>query len=411
MTACGCDTQATKGLLTVDEALAQMLSQAVPLTESEALPLTSALGRVLAETITSPIDVPPHDNSAMDGYALHHEDSHAGENRLAISQRICAGEIGTPLQRGTVARIFTGAPIPPGADSVIMQEQITMAANEVVFQGAISAGENVRAKGEDITQGSKVLSQGRRLRPQELGLAASVGRATLSLYRRLKVGIFFTGDELIEPGTPLPEGKIYDSNRFVLTTLLQQMGCEVINLGIVEDSLAATMAALKSLTASIDLIMTTGGVSVGEEDHVRHAIEQLGQLSMWRVAMKPGKPLAFGHLDHTPFIGLPGNPVSVFVTFTLFAAPFIKKRQGMSRYHPQPLPMQAAFSWPKVKRQEYLRVRLEMVEGQRQLTRFPHQGSGVLTSISWADGLAKIPTGHAITPGECIDYYPFEQLL
>jgi len=412
--ACGCDSHShSHGLISAAEALDHLLDAAQPISQTESIELTQALGRVLATACISPINVPPADNSAMDGYALSTADVNKEQNRLPISQRICAGEMGDTLAPGTVARIFTGAPVPDGADAVIMQEQVELEKDLACFTGPIKPGQNVRRAGEDIAIDDQILKPGTRLRGQEMGLAASIGQASLSVYRRLKVGVFFTGDELVEPGNPLTPGKIYDSNRYTLHGLLQAMGCQIIDLGVVEDTLDATRKALKSAAEQTDLVITSGGVSVGEEDHVRIALEELGQLSLWRIAMKPGKPLAFGQFDDTPFIGLPGNPVSVFATFMLFAAPFIKKMQGMTNCIPQPVPVVADLTFPRPgKRQEYLRARLKTDDkGQTSAETFPHQGSGVLTSTSWGDGFVVIPIDTTVQPGDLVDYLPFTNLL
>lgn len=408
---CDCDSHVS-GLISAEQALSHLLDAARPLTATESVDTASAFGRVLAQAYVSPINVPPADNSAMDGYALAATDTKA-DNCMPMSQRICAGEMGETLVPGSVARIFTGAPIPEGADAVIMQEQTSVQDEKICFAGPIPSGQNVRKAGEDISVGKQILSPGIRLRAQEMGLAASIGVPAMEVYRKLKVGIFFTGDELTEPGTPLAPGKIYDSNRYTLTGLLTAIGCEIIDLGIVGDTLEHTRDALKDAASKADLVITSGGVSVGEEDHVRIALEELGKLSMWRVAMKPGKPLAFGHVDATPFMGLPGNPVSVFATFNLFAAPFIKKMQGMAEPVALPVPASAGFDWPKPgKRQEYLRARLAINDqGQTVAEIFPHQGSGVLTSTSWANGLVVIPIGATINKGDSVNYLPFSDLL
>lgn len=412
MSAVNCDTLSA-GLISAEQALDHMIQAAKPLTDIETIGLTETLNRVLAEDAISTINVPPLDNSAMDGYAINASESINGQNKMAVSQRICAGDVGLPLEQNTAARIFTGAPIPVNANAVIMQEQITLEDDHVVFDGHIAQGSNVRSAGEDIANGDTILTAGRRLRGQEMGLLASIGLNKLSVYRQLTVALFFTGDELIEPGEALQEGKIYDSNRYTLRGLLQAMNCKVIDMGIVGDTLEQTREALLKATSQADLVITSGGVSVGEEDHVRIALEELGQLSMWRIAMKPGKPLAFGDVKGTPFIGLPGNPVSVFATFHLFAAAFIKKMQGMTDFMPHKLSTLANFEIKhKGARQEYIRVRLTMDdEGQTWADSFPHQGSGVLTSTSWASGFVIIEIGRTIEKGDRVTYLPFKELL
>ncbi|NOQ90254.1 MAG: molybdopterin molybdenumtransferase MoeA, partial [Gammaproteobacteria bacterium] len=360
------------------------------------------------EDLHSTIDVPGYDNSAMDGYAVHSEDCQSSSNVLPVTQRIPAGKVGTFLDKGAAARIFTGAPVPEGADAVVMQEMCDSDENRVVINTIVKAGSNVRRAGEDIAKGSAVLNAGKRLRAQELGLLASVGLAKFQVKRKLKVATFFTGDEIIAPGQPLAAGQIYNSNRYTLRGLLQVMGCEVVDLGIVPDTLEATTEVLTRAAASADLVITSGGVSVGEEDYVRIALEKLGELSMWRIAMKPGKPVAFGKVENALFIGLPGNPVAVFVTFLVFARALILKLQGADDVLLKRIPVIADFDWPKIKRQEYLRVRLLQKDSQTVAQLYPHQGSGVLSSTSWADGLVEVLIGKEINKGDVVSYLPFE---
>jgi molybdopterin molybdotransferase len=403
-----CDTPKQK-LINVDEAIERLLSQAVALSGTETVSLQDALGRVLAEPVHSDVNVPPHDNSAMDGYAVRAADVTTAGESLPVSQRIAAGQTGSPLVPGTSARIFTGAPIPAGADSVIMQELCEQQADDVIINTVPAPGANVRTAGEDIKQGTTILEPGKHLRPQELGLAASVGIAELTVYRRLRVALFATGDELVDPGQPLKPGQIYNSNRYTLTGLLQARGCEIIDLGRVADTLEDTCAALTEAASKADLIISSGGVSVGEEDYVKLAVEQLGQLDMWRVAMKPGKPVAYGKVGDTDFIGLPGNPVSVFVTFCLFAGPFINKMQGHTKVLAQPVKLVACFDWPKPgKRREFARAQLH---ADYTLRLYPHQGSGVLSSATWADGLVEIPENTTIKQGDSVNYYSFRELF
>ena len=401
-------------LLSVDEALDFLLRQAQPVEAVENALTMDALGRVLAASQVSQINVPPHDNSAMDGYAVRVADLNtAGETQLLVSQRIPAGTVGTLLEPNTAARIFTGAPIPAGADAVVMQEDTSQAGDRVTIRHAVVAGTNLRRAGEDIAQGNTVLQAGARLGPQHLGLAASVGLARLPVYRKLRIATFFTGDELVMPGAPLGPGQIYNSNRFTLNGLLRCLGFTAIDLGIVPDNLAATVAVLKQAARDADVILTSGGVSVGEEDYVKAAVEQLGTIDMWRIAMKPGKPLAFGRIDNAAFIGLPGNPVSVFVTFCIFARPFLLRSQGVMDVMPRSYWVEANFDWLKPdRRREFLRARLEPgTDGQSRAAIYPHQGSGVLTSTVWGDGLINCPAGTPIKRGERVRYIPFAELL
>ena len=409
------DCCATPGLVTVEDAIARILDPAEAIAQTETIKVDDALNRILAEDIFSTINVPGYDNSAMDGYAVRSAEITDGVE-LVISQRIPAGVVGQPLEKGTAARIFTGAPVPSGADAVVMQEKCREGDGVVVINTEVKVDSNVRLAGEDIAQGSVVLKAGKKIRPQEMGLLASVGIAEVNVFRRLKVATFFTGDELVKPGEPLQSGQIYNSNKYTLTGLLQKFDCEIIDLGIVPDTLEDTLKVLKSAAEQADLVITSGGVSVGEEDYVRIALEQLGELSMWRVAMKPGKPVAFGKVDDALFMGLPGNPVSVFVTFLLFARPLILKCQGSKASTLSTLSVKADFDWRAGGRQEYLRVKLESrvndngnVETVAAL--FPHQGSGVLSSASWSDGLVEVAIDQQISVGDTIQYLPFQGLI
>lgn len=401
-------------MLSVDEALAFLLKGATPVADMEQVATLAASGRVLAQAQHSTFSVPSLDNTSMDGYAVNSADCASGEARLPVSQRIPAGSVPQQLARGTAARIFTGAPIPPGADAVVMQELCTQDGDAVIVKHRPEPGEWVRRVGEDILAGNEILSAGMKLRPQDTGLAASVGIAALPLYRRLKVAVFFTGDELVMPGEPLPAGRIYNSNRFTLNGLLQQLGCEVADYGIVPDRLDATRKVLREAAAGNDLIVTSGGVSVGEEDHVKPAVEAEGRLDMWKIAVKPGKPLAFGEVNagaghKAHFIGLPGNPVSSFVTFLVFVRPFILRCQGVARVEPLSYPLRADFDWMKPdSRREFLRVKLNAAGG---LELYPNQSSAVLTSAVWADGLIDNPAKHAIRRGDMVKFLPFSELL
>ena len=420
-------------MLATAEALATLLDAASPLAGTESIPTLQALNRVLAADVRSPLDVPPMNTSSMDGYAVRTADLTAqGDSRLPVSQRIPAGHAPEPLKPGTAARIFTGATVPPGADAIVMQEQTEAAGAEVTLLHSPQPGEWITAQGADIRSGSVILPAGTRLTPQALGLAASVGCAELAVRRRVKVAVFFTGDELTMPGEPLKPGAIYNSNRFTLRGLLEKLGCEVTDYGIVADKLDATRATLREAAAAHDLILTCGGVSVGEEDHVKPAVEAEGRLAMWQIAMKPGKPLAFGAVRRaaprgesaagsvsasasasasaeTFFIGLPGNPVSSFATFLLFVRPFILSLAGVQTVAPRALSLRADFTQSKAdRRNEFLRARINPAGG---LDLFPNQSSAVLTSTVWGDGLIDNPPNHAISAGETVRFIPFSELL
>ena len=406
-----------KPMLSVQEALNFLLSAARAVSSTEIISTLDANGRVLAADQASQIDVPPMDNTQMDGYAVRAADCSSGNATLRISQRIPAGHVGQPLLPGTAARIFTGALIPEGADTVVMQEQCEAdsTATQVTVRHAPRSGEWVRRAGEDIQSGSVILPAGTRLRAQELGLAASVGLATLPVVRKVRVAVFFTGDELTMPGEALKPGAIYNSNRFMLRGLLQQLGCEVTDLGNVPDTLDATRHALRSAATGHDLIVTSGGVSVGEEDHIKPAVEAEGRLNMWQIAIKPGKPLAFGDVRRPNaegdafFLGLPGNPVSSFVTFLLFVRPFIVALQGAKPVPPRRYPVRADFTWARAdKRNEFLRVRFNDQQGVEM---YPNQSSAVLTSTVWGDGLVDNPPGQTIAPGDIVSFIPFSELL
>ncbi len=397
-----------KGLLSVDEALDVLLAGARPVADVEEIPTLEATDWVLARAQQSTMDVPPMDNSAMDGYALRLADVRAPDTKLRVAQRIAAGAVGKSLEPGTAARIFTGAPVPPGADAIVMQEFCAADGEHVVVKKVPQPGEWVRRKGSDIKAGAEILAAGIRLRPQDTGLAASVGIRTLPVRRRVRVGLFFTGDELVMPGDPLPPGRIYNSNRFTLNGLAKIFGCDVRDFGIVPDSLAATRDVLRRAAAESDIIVTSGGVSVGEEDHVRPAVEAEGSLLMWKIAMKPGRPLAFGRVGEAAFIGLPGNPVSSFVTFLLFVRPFLLKTQGIANVAPRSIEARADFDWAKPDpRREFLRVKWNASGG---LELYPTQDSAVLTSTAWADGLVDNAPNQAIHKGDRVRFLPYTEL-
>jgi molybdopterin molybdotransferase len=407
-------------MLTAQQALDHLLTHAKAVEQTEDIPMQEALGRVLAQNVSSLVDVPPLDNTSMDGYAVRSSDITKFGVVLRIAQRIPAGSVGVQLESGTAARIFTGAPVPPDADAVVMQEDCTVvegSAGEVQVNVMPVSGQWIRRRGEDLSAGKTALRAGIFLRPQELGVAASAGLTHLNVKRRVKVAAFFTGDELALPGEPLKPGGIYNSNRDTLLACLRSLGCETTDLGIVPDRLDATRQALRDASKDHDLILTSGGVSVGEEDHIKPAVTAEGRLDLWQIAIKPGKPLAFGAVrkSNEPkdgdawFIGLPGNPVSSFVTFLLFVRPFILKLQGREVMPNPSYMMRADFDWLKAdRRNEFLRVKLNQQGG---LDLFPNQSSGVLTSASWGDGLVDCPPGQPIHRGDLVKYIPFDALL
>ena len=409
-------------LLSLDEALASLAAGAAPhrITQTETLSTFDALGRVLAKDVASTLDVPPADNTSMDGYAMRAADVPAAGTLLTVAQRIPAGHVGQPLLTGTAARIFTGGQVPDGADTVVMQEQCESVApapgerlGAVRVNTVPAAGQWIRRRGEDVRQGEAVLRAFERLSPQALGLAASVGAGELTVLRRPRVAIFSTGDELMMPGEPLRPGAIYNSNRFVLRGLAQAAGCEATDLGIVPDRLDATRQALRTAAQGHDLIVTSGGVSVGEEDHLKPAAQAEGHIEHWQMAIKPGKPLAFGSIRRADgssalLVGLPGNPVSSFVTWLLAVRAVLRTLQGMAPALPTALPMRADFDWPRPdRRREFLRARINAEGG---LDLYANQSSGVLTSAVWADGLVDNPPGQAIRPGDAVRFLPLAEL-
>ena len=427
------------GWTELDDALAHLLAQARPLTDTaqgtEVLLCEDTVGRVLAQDVVAQLNVPPADNSAMDGYALRLADFAADARAaLPVSQRVAAGDTPVQLVPGTVARIFTGASMPPGADAVQMQELAQVEAAQeaggvmqparVRFEILPALREYIRQTGEDIAADQVIIPKGKRLRAADVGLAASIGERSLRVARRPKVALISSGNELVEPGTlppsELPTGHIFNSNRYVLQAMLRQLGCEVTDLGVARDDLSATQTMLAQAAEGHDLVLSSGGVSVGEEDYLKQAVQALGQLDLWNVAMKPGKPFAFGQLhadgsegragQPTWFIGLPGNPVSSYVCFALLVRPFVLALQGAPLTALQ-LPeqaMRADFTVPKAgKRREFLRVRHNSQGG---LDLYPNQSSGVLTSLAWADGLVDLPAGQTIEPGQSVRFIALQDL-
>ncbi|WP_085647578.1 MULTISPECIES: gephyrin-like molybdotransferase Glp [unclassified Pseudomonas] len=398
----------TGSLMPVEEALARLLEMAETsrIVECESLPLAQIHGRVLAQDLISTLDLPPWPNSAMDGYALNLVDW-TGEP-LPVSQKIFAGQAPEPLKPGTCARIFTGAPVPAGADCVEMQENVEIHADErVSFIETMVAGQNIRPQGQETTVGELVLSAGTRLGPIELGLAASLGCAGLEVVRQVRVAVLSTGDELVEPGTTLGPGQIYNSNRVLLCSWLQRLGYEVVDAGILPDDLPTTRAKLGELQ-DVDLILSTGGVSVGEADFLGIALREEGELTLWKLAIKPGKPLTVGHFRGVPVIGLPGNPASTLVTFALLTRPYLLRRQGVQDVEPLKFSVPAGFVWPHAgNRREFLRGRLE----QGQAIIYRNQSSGVLRSAAWAEGLVEVREGEVLAEGDLVPFIPLSELL
>lgn len=432
------DSCAKPGPMTIDEAHARLLRAVVPMTAHETIAISEAAGRVLAQDQYATVDVPPADNSAMDGFALRLTDLLATSGHtLPISQRIPAGISPLPLVPGTAARIFTGAEIPAGADTVVIQENCTHDAAHVTVQITPTTtrprvGDNIRSRGQDMTAGTVIVARNALLGPAQIGVLAATGIAQLPVWRRLRVAIFSTGDELLEPGSAPEPGRIYNSNRYALRAYLALLGVEVIDLGVVADRLEATIAALQTAAQQADLVITTGGASVGEEDHLQEALTAIGQVDLWKVAIKPGKPLLCGHVlvdgnanaraaspqqqagpVKVPVLGLPGNPVSVAVTFLVFAVPLLRVLQGAVWRAPQPVPLPANFQVPRAdSRTEYLRVRVVTgPDGIARLERFPNQSSGVLTSMAWADGFAVVPAGTVVSAGDPVGFLAFSVLL
>jgi molybdopterin molybdotransferase len=402
-------------LQTVAEALAEIKARVTPVVETETVPLTAAAGRILARDVVATMNLPPHDNSAVDGYAVAHADLISDRDTvMPVTGRAAAGHpLDRPARRGEAIRIFTGAPMPHGTDTVMMQEDCAFEDGRVRLRPGIRRGANRRHAGEDVTEGEVALSAGQRLRAPDLGLAAALGRHELCVFRPLRVALLSTGDEVRDPGTPLPQGAIYDANRFMLAALLTGLGCAVSDLGIRPDREAALVDALAAASAQHDLIVTSGGVSTGEEDHVKSAVGQLGALHFWRLAIKPGRPIALGQVGGVPLIGLPGNPVAVIVTFLVLARPLIAKLAGATVREPQLFPVQAGFGYRKKPgRREYLRVSLKRNGDTHVAVKFARDGAGILSSVVRSDGLVILDEAASeLTAGTTVDFLPFSEVI
>jgi molybdopterin molybdotransferase len=400
--------------LTVEQALARLGSRLAVAVSSESVPLKRGLHRILAEDVVSPIHVPPHDNSAVDGWAFRAADL-PPDGRMPVVGRVAAGHpLAGPLPQGGAVRIFTGAALPEGADTIAMQEHCRAEGEAwVVLPTTLEAGDNRRRAGEDVAAGTAVLARGTRLRPQDLGIAAAIGRTALEVYRPLKVAVFSTGDEIRDPGQPLGPGCIHDTNRYTAAALLEALGAEVTDLGILPDRFEVIRAALADAAAGHDLILTSGGVSIGDEDHVKAAVLASGALDFWRLAIKPGRPVALGEVAGTPFIGLPGNPVAVMVTFMLVARPVALRLMGAADTTLRRFPVTAAFAFKrKPGRREYLRARLVHRDGVLAAEKFPSDGSGVLSSMVWSDGLIDLPeTAGDVAVGDTVDFLPYAEMM
>ncbi len=392
-------------MLTVEQAKEILLKNIDVVAGTEEVVTLYAAGKILAEPVVSQIQVPPLDNSQMDGYAVNTEDFADGRLEFEVTDRILAGHVGNELVKGTCARIFTGAPIPVGSNAIIPQEEATLLENgKVRFEKAPKAGAWVRKAGCDIEIGDEVLKTGDRMTPAAVGVAASIGVSTIRCYKPIRVALFFTGDELSMPGEPLVEGGIYNSNRFVLRALLHHLGCDVVDYGNVPDTFEATKKAFEKASDKADLILTSGGMSVGEADYIKSAVESIGRLDMWKIAVKPGKPVAKGEVNGVPFIGLPGNPVSGLVTFLVFAQPVILKLSGRNEIDVKGYSLPLAFDWKGGSRREFIRVRRN---AKGELENYRTQNSAVLSSCTWADGLADIPAGAQLKAGDRVVYIPF----
>lgn len=405
-----CDSAVKHTLNPLDDIIERLKKLANPISETESVALIDAHERVLAEDLVSTLNVPPTDNSAVDGYALNLDDFSEGK-AFCISQRIPAGHQPETLERGTAARIFTGASIPAGANCVIMQEQATINEHnkEVTFSSQPNAKQNIRPRGQDVQQGQVILQKGLVLSPARVGLIASIGIAKVKVFRRLKVAIFSTGDELVEPGDKPSSSQIFNSNRYLLTGMLKSLNADIVDLGLIPDQLEATVKALNSASDKADIIISTGGASVGEEDYVQSAIKSLGSIDFWRVAIKPGKPFMYGQIGETPVLGLPGNPGAVFVTFSVLARPFLLHKQGISDTKPQSYSLALDFDIKKSgPRREFLRV--QRSQGNR-LIRHPNQSSGMLSSASWAEGFAVIKEHTQPKAGDSVEFIPFPSIF
>ena len=402
-------------LLSVDAALALIEARIAPVVTHEVVKLSAAAGRILARDVVAGMDLPPHANSAVDGFALAHADlAPDRETILPIAGRAAAGHpLGRPVARGAAIRIFTGAAMPEGADTVMMQEDCIIEEGRVRLQPGIKKGANRRHAGEDVAAGSVALPAGQRLKPADLGLAAALGNDSLPVFRPLRAALLSTGDEVCEPGRPLPPGMIYDANRVMLAALLRAQGCIVSDLGICPDRANALADTLAGAAAEHDLIVTSGGVSTGEEDHVRAAIEKLGRLDFWRLAIKPGRPVALGQLKGTPLIGLPGNPVAAALTFAILARPLILRLSGATIAPPLSVSVRAGFAYrKKAGRREYLRARLAREGAAVVAQKYPKDGAGILSSIVQSDGFVVLDESLSeLAIGELIDFLPFSEVF
>jgi molybdopterin molybdotransferase len=408
------DCDELQEMISANAAIDYLLSKVTINEQHETVATEQALGRILAEDICSSLDIPPADNSAMDGYAfaIADIDPSTPSTTLHVAQRIAAGDPVQGLTKGTAARIFTGAPVPVGADVVLPQEQCQVEGDQVTFPAGVKAGANIRRRGEELKQGDVVLRKHHTLHAQEIGLLATLGVAHVKVCRKLKVGLFSTGDELMPLGQPLGSGQIYDSNRYTLKALLQQLGCEVIDLGRIEDNFETTCNTLKQAASQAEVILTSGGVSVGDEDHIKAAMQRMGEINLWRIAIKPGKPLAYGVIDNTPFFGLPGNPVAAFVTCCMFVRPYLLRMQGIENVTPKSLRLPACFTHDKaVKRREFLRASITLDEqGHSGIQLYPRQGSHMLTSVVFSEGLAIVPERTVVNEGDLVEFIPLDNL-